>query len=94
MPFRVEIAGNIFFGSSLRLLQRIVDELGINIIDESSREKSAFRSPHASPFRALKDRRPSILIGNKNDVASMSPPKYLTIDLSRLHNIDGKFERY
>jgi hypothetical protein len=90
--FFAEIAGNIFFGSSLGLLQRIVDELGINMQDDYVREKPAFCSPHASPFQALKDRRPSVLNATKrNAVYPRSPPQYLAIDLSKLHNLDGKF---
>lgn len=85
------MSGNVFFGSSLGLLQRIIDELGINIRDESFREKSAFRSPHVSPFQALKDRRPSTFKGNSNQaLLPRSPPQYLTIDLSKLINLDGK----
>jgi hypothetical protein len=73
------------------LLQRIIDELGINIRDESFREKSAFRSPHVSPFQPLKDRRPSTFNANTyQEFQPRSPPQYLTIDLSKLNNLDGK----
>lgn len=77
------------------MLQRIIDELGINIRDESFREKSAFRSPHVSPFQALKDRRPSTFKENSiHAVLSRSTPQYLTIDLSKLNNLDGKFSAF
>jgi hypothetical protein len=86
-----EIAGNIFFGSSLGLLHRIIDELGINMQDESFREKSAFRSPHVSPFQVLKDKRPSGGNDTSNNLGRpRSPPQYLAIDLSKLHNLDGR----
>ena len=85
-----EVSGNVFFGSSLGLLQRMIDELGINIQDESSREQSAFQSPHVSPFQTLKDRRPSHFKENfKDEHIPRSKPQYLTLDLSKLNNLDG-----
>ena len=84
-----EVSGNVFFGSSLGLLQRMIDELGINIRDESFREKSAFRSPHVSPFQALNDRRPSTNRETSSYGFLPRSPQYLTIDLSKLNNLDG-----
>jgi hypothetical protein len=85
----LEITGNIFFGSSLGLLQRVVDELGVTMLDEPPSERTTF-SPHVSPFRELKDRRPFVLNEAKRSLLRpRSPPHFLVLDVSRLHNIDG-----
>lgn len=89
----VEVAGNVFFGSSLGLLHRVLDELGITMQQDETRVQTtpAFRSSHNSPFQVMKDRRSKVRQDTQKPSSSMrSPPKYLVLDLSRLHNLDGK----
>jgi hypothetical protein len=88
-----EVTGSVFFGSSLYLFQRLMDELGVDPHQEDEQEIRVFKSPHTPSFLLLKEKGRSLSISRSDTqrlIARRTPPKYLVIDLTRLHNLDGK----
>lgn len=88
----LEVAGSVFFGSSLGLLHRMTEELGLDMNDSAiTRTPPVFKSPHTPSFLLIKERRGSVFTSKKEVArALVTPPKYLVVDLTRLNNLDGK----
>ena len=84
-----EVAGFVFFGSSLGILHRIMDEVGLESLQEEEAPLTPFlKSPHTPTFLMMKDRQPFTPF---KPAIRHSLPKYLALDLTRLHNLDGTF---
>lgn len=92
----LEIVGNVFFGSSLLVLDRLTEELGIDIQQDSSSavdSKNAMRSPHTSSLLLL-ERRPSLMPGKAQKPTVMRrSPKFVVLELTQLSNLDASASR-
>lgn len=73
------------------MLQRIMDEVGLELNQEEAAPLTPFLK---SPYLMMQDRPPSMFRKDGKQVVPVRPrslPKYLALDLTRLHNLDGKF---
>lgn len=88
----LEVAGFVFFGSSLGILHRIMDEVGLELNQEEAAPITPFlKSPHTPAFLMMKDQKPySMFKPGSQKTRQRALPKYLALDLTRLHNLDGK----
>lgn len=93
----LEIVGNVFFGSSLLLLERLTEELGIDLQQESSTQVDAaqlIRSPHTPSLMRLSERRPSSMPGQARKATVLRrSPKFVVLDLTQLSNLDASASR-
>lgn len=87
----LDIAGPVFFGSSLGLLDRMIDEVGLSAGTDDS--FSLIRSPHTSSFLLMSDKRPSIMRSPGKPLALHRPPQFVVIDLSLVSNMDASAAR-
>lgn len=85
-----EVAGFVLFGSSLGILHRIMDEVGLELnVEEEDPLTPFLKSPHTPAFLMMKDRRP---FTSFKPAVRRSFPKFLALDLTRLHNLDGTLQ--
>lgn len=98
----IEVAGPVFFGSSLGLLDRLVEEAGLEDHDEPSIDgrlgemsPSMMRSPHTSSFLLTNERRNSHFHEHKpmSPLSMQIPPQFVVIDLSQVSNMDASAAR-
>lgn len=95
----LDIAGTVFFGSSLYLLQRLTEELGIDLQDESAASQAIFKSPHTPmallPSNEKEKRIPRDGPPRQSVRATVlrSSPNFVVLDLSRLSNMDASASR-
>jgi CRP-like cAMP-binding protein len=93
----LEITGTVFFGSSLKLLERITEEIGLNLSEEELPENMLLKSPHRSPYSMSMDleRRMSFTPKRNllNATAPHRPPKLLVLDLTHVPNLDASASR-
>ena len=74
-----------------------MDEVGLESTQEEAPPLTPFlKSPHTPVFLMMKDHRaPSMFRKDfKRGVKHRTLPKYLALDLTRLHNLDGKTNLY
>lgn len=86
----LEVVGNLFFGSSLSMLNGIYDEIGLN--NEGDGEPSTtVRSPTDS-LEALSEEKPFPAEGHKT-LRLTKPPKYVVLDLMTVTHLDASATR-
>lgn len=91
----LEIVGTVFFGSSLQLLERISEEIGLNIQQEELSDETLLKSPHRSSYQMstdMMDRRQSFREPRKATVLR-KPPKFVVLDLTLVPNLDASASR-
>jgi len=69
-------------------------EVGLQLNEEYEAPLTPFlKSPHTPAFLMMKDKGPttSIHLVGKKTRRPRSLPKYLALDLTRLHNLDGEY---
>ena len=90
----MDIIGTVFFGSSLGLLDRIVEEVGLEEDEyESSSKETPVRSPHTSSFLLMSNRPPTKLSHGKKSTPTRRPPLFVVIDLNQVANMDASAAR-
>ena len=102
----LEVIGTVFFGSSLSLLNGIIEEIGLG--EDDRVVDSATSSPHTSSHfltspsrsrlleRMAENQRGSPVIHKKKTKQSSKrrkPPKYLVLDLMNVSNLDASATR-
>jgi CRP-like cAMP-binding protein len=93
----LEIIGTVFFGSSLQLLERLTQEIGLDLDEDDQEEpdkEMLMRSPH-QPARLLMggvQRRRSMSI-DKAPLLQRRPPKFIVLDLTQMSNLDASASR-
>lgn len=91
----LEIVGTVFFGSSLALLERISDEIGLNIQQEELDNEALLKSPHRSSYQTsidMSDRRHSFREPRKSTVLRCTP-QFVVLDLTLVPNLDASASR-
>jgi SulP family sulfate permease len=91
----LEIVGNVFFGSSLLVLERLTDELGLDLQQDSPStvDSNHIRSPHPSSVLTL-ERRPSSMPSKaRKPTVIRRTPKFVVLDLTQLSNLDASASR-
>lgn len=91
----LEIVGTVFFGSSLQLLERISEEIGLSMQEEELAEDTLLKSPHRSSYQMSldsMDRRQSFRETRKATVLR-SRPKFVVLDLTLVPNLDASASR-
>jgi len=72
-----------------------MDEVGLDLNQqpgESAPLTPFLKSPHAPAFLMMEDRAPSTFRKDyKHTGKRRTLPKFLALDLTRLHNLDGKY---
>ncbi|KAG7342971.1 sulfate permease family protein [Nitzschia inconspicua] len=86
----LEVVGNLFFGSSLSMLNSIYDEIGLNTQGSEIRA-STVCSP-ADPLEALSEGTPLVTEGHKT-LRLTKPPKYVVLDLMSVTHLDASATR-
>jgi STAS domain len=93
----VEVVGSVFFGSALYILQRIMDEAGIDLEDKRG-QRVVTGDSHVE---AISQRRHSFLVSDGvGDSLSVrkskreygvkrQPAKFVVLDLTKVTNVDG-----
>lgn len=96
----LEMHGTVFFGSSLSLLNSIVDQIGLNGDDKVlGSPLNPNKTPHTASTMLTLDRKPSTVsvrsTHNNNTAAARPPipPKYLVLDLTRVTHLDASATR-
>ena len=93
----LEIVGTVFFGSSLQLLERISEEIGLNIEEEELSEETLLKSPHRSSYQMstdMTDRRQSFKEVRKAKATVLRcTPKFVVLDLTLVPNVDASASR-
>jgi CRP-like cAMP-binding protein len=94
----LEIVGNVFFGSSLLVLERLTDELGLDLQEDPSSgvtptNVAALRSPHRASFMLLQERAPSSMPTQARKKPTVRPPKFVVLDLTQLSGLDASASR-
>lgn len=86
----LEVVGTVFFGSALNMLNRVVDEIGLQ--QDEKVVGSPVMTPHTSSSILRVDKRPSTVLGkSSNDLKY--PPKYLVLDLMLMGHLDASAAR-
>jgi anti-anti-sigma regulatory factor len=85
----LEVVGNIFFGSSLSMLNSIYDEIGLNG-DGYDASATTGRSP-TDLLEALSEEKP--LVEGHKTLRLTKPPKYLLLDLMSVTHLDASASR-
>lgn len=91
----LEISGPVFFGSSLGLLDDLVDEIGLDEISNGAQPQYAspnIRSPHTPSNLLMNSRQPAFHHPNKPR-STHRPPQFVVIDLSQVSNMDASAAR-
>jgi hypothetical protein len=88
----VEVVGSVFFGSSFMILQRIADEIGIDLKVESTPtaldSPLYLKSPNRPNYFMHKSERPT----KPKDPAERTkraPASFVVLDLTKVTNLDG-----
>lgn len=95
----LEMHGNVFFGSSLSLLNSIIDEIGLTQGDTSTTNAGPVNpaTPHTSSAVLTLDRRSSSMsyhhAASTRSTRPTIPPKYLVLDLTRVSHLDASATR-
>lgn len=98
----LEMHGTVFFGSSLTLLNAILDEIGLggdSTFDDSGRTMVSLvmapnRTPHTASAALTLDRRSSSMMSSRPTQARPNvPPKYLVLDLTQITHLDASASR-
>lgn len=88
----IEISGPVFFGSSLHVLDKLLEDTGLQD-QESEDEREVIKSPHTSSYLLTKDRKPSFF-KNPNKASVLSrPPQFIVLDLAGISNVDASAAR-
>jgi hypothetical protein len=80
------VVGSVFFGSSLFILQRIADEIGVDLKSEGNPDVDP--SIHRPTYFA--SRMPIHETNHNTIVAKRLPSNYVVLDLTRVTNLDGR----
>jgi CRP-like cAMP-binding protein len=89
----LEMHGTVFFGSSLSMLNSVVDELGLNGEDKVlGSPMNANKTPHTASTILTLDRKPSTMSAPAANRPRV-PPKYLVLDLTRVTHLDASATR-
>lgn len=99
----IEVHGTVFFGSSLSLLNSIVDEIALNGSDSNKTLLSppSGRNPHTSSNVLTVERKFSSMAssiqntpgGHAPTIRPQTPPKYLVLDLTQVTHLDASATR-
>lgn len=98
----IAVHGTVFFGSSLSLLNSIVDEIGLNGNDNNNLilSPTTVRNPHTSSNVLTVERKFSSMASSIQNTPgtsihhrSMTPPKYLVLDLTQVTHLDASATR-
>ena len=87
----IEVIGTVFFGSSLSLLNRITDEIGL--AGDEPAFGSPLHTPHTSSVVLTLDRKPSTILDKRKATGFSRPPKYLVLDLKSVGHLDASATR-
>jgi anti-anti-sigma regulatory factor len=88
----LEVIGTIFFGSSLNILTRMNDEIGLG--EDEQVFVSPIQTPHTSSHLLTLDRKSSSVVGDKRRSSQRRvPPKYLVLDLMAVSHLDASATR-
>jgi CRP-like cAMP-binding protein len=95
----IEVIGTVFFGSSLHLLNRIIEEIGLD--EDEKVLGSPAKGPHTPSFMLTHDQKPVKLPQIKQVKQGLPrplglrqrPPKYLVLDLMNVSNLDASATR-
>jgi anti-anti-sigma regulatory factor len=88
----LEVIGTIFFGSSLNILTRMNDEIGLSGEGEDV-VGSPIHTPHTSSHLLTLDRKPSSVRDKGKSLQRRTPPKYLVLDLMAVSHLDASATR-
>jgi SulP family sulfate permease len=93
----LEIVGTVFFGSSLQLLERISEEIGLNIQQEEFDQDALLKSPHRTSYQIstdIRDRRQSFReIQPAKATVLRCQPQFVVLDLTLVPNLDASASR-
>lgn len=80
----LELKGSVFFGSSLKLLKDIVDEIGLSISEEDMEEIIHSRLGASPGFLSLRGKRPE-----KKQSTTQISPQFVILDFTQMHSLDA-----
>ena len=88
----LEISGPVFFGSSLQVLNKLIEDIGLQ---ESAMESPtrALQSPHTSSFLLTNERKHSFFKNPNKPTVLSRPPQFVVLDLSQVSNVDASAAR-
>jgi anti-anti-sigma regulatory factor/CRP-like cAMP-binding protein len=89
----LEVIGTVFFGSSLNILTRIEDEIGLR--EDEHPVASPINTPHTSSQLLTADRKLSSVGGDnqRRSQTKRGSPKYLVLDLMAVSHLDASATR-
>lgn len=88
----LEISGPVFFGSSLHVLNKLTEDLGLQE-SVSEEDSGAITSPHTSSYLLTKERRPSFFKNPRGPTVLSRPPQFVVLDLAGVSNVDASAAR-
>jgi hypothetical protein len=85
----LEIIGNLFFGSSLNILNRIYEDIGLGVDDNPHVE-----TPPKDSLETISEMKPLAEGGGKHKTLPLTrPPQYVVLDLMRVTHLDASATR-
>jgi SulP family sulfate permease len=88
----LELAGPVFFGSSQNVLNRLIEEIGIEQ-SQTEEAETLIKSPHTSSHLLTKDRKPSFFRNPGKATVLSRPPQFVVLDLAQVSNVDASAAR-
>lgn len=91
----LEISGPVFFGSSLHVLNKLIDDVGIQAHASENHlgEDSPIKSPHTSSFLLTSERKQSFFKNPHAPSVLSRPPKFIVLDMAQVSNVDASAAR-
>lgn len=93
----LEVAGSVFFGSSLQLLERISEEIGLSIQEQELDQDALLKSPHRTSYQISTDithRRQSFREKQPAKATVLRcQPQFVVLDLTLVPNLDASASR-
>lgn len=89
----LEISGPVFFGSSLHVLNKLLEDIGLQE-GSGSLDVEPIKSPHlSSSLLTNSERRPSLFKNSRGPTVPPRPPQFVVLDLSGVSNVDASAAR-
>lgn len=90
----LELAGPVFFGSSLHVLNKLIEDTGLQQSESlGSQAESPLKSPHTSSYLLTKDRKHSFFKNPRAPTGLSRPPQFVVLDLAQVSSIDASAAR-
>lgn len=87
----LEISGPVFFGSSLHVLNRFIEDIGLQELPEDT--EANLKSPHTSSFLLTSERKHSFFKNPGKPSVLSRPPQFVVLDLAAVTNVDASAAR-